>query len=79
MLQSQQMYFWKTIDNLILCTNPYDSDFQPKCMKSVVVTGANSLNPINNLGIGLELVKQLLDSGFRVYATHRSEMGGLAK
>ena len=63
--------FWKTIDNLILCTNPYDSDFQPKCMKSVVVTGANR-------GIGLELVKQLLDSGFRVYATHRSEMGGLA-
>ena len=40
-------------------------------MKSVVVTGANR-------GIGLELVKQLLDSGFRVYATHRSEMGGLA-
>ena len=51
--------------------NSYDSDFQPKCMKSVVVTGANR-------GIGLELVKQLLDSGFRVYATHRSEMGGLA-
>ena len=64
------MYFWKPIDNLILCTNPYDSDFQPKCMKSVVVTGANR-------GIGLELVKKLLDSGFRVYATHRSEMGGL--
>mgnify|MGYP003301553583 FL=1 len=40
-------------------------------MKSVVVTGANR-------GIGLELVKQLLDSGFKVYATHRSEMGGLA-
>ena len=40
-------------------------------MKSVVVTGANR-------GIGLELVKQLLDSGFRVFATHRSEMGGLA-
>ena len=40
-------------------------------MKSAVVTGANR-------GIGLELVKQLLDSGFRVYATHRSEMGGLA-
>lgn len=51
--------------------NPYDLDFQPKCMKSVVVTGANR-------GIGLELVKQLLDSGHRVYATHRSEMGGLA-
>ena len=40
-------------------------------MKSVVVTGANR-------GIGLELVKQLLNSGYRVYATHRSEMGGLA-
>ena len=40
-------------------------------MKSVVVTGANR-------GIGLELVKQLLDSGHRVYATHRSEMDGLA-
>ena len=40
-------------------------------MKSVVVTGANR-------GIGLELVKQLLDSGARVFATHRSEMGGLA-
>ena len=41
-------------------------------MKSVVVTGANR-------GIGLELVKQLLNSGYRVYATHRSEMGGLAR
>ena len=51
--------------------NPYDLDFQPECMKSVVVTGANR-------GIGLELVKQLLDSGYRVYATHRSEVGGLA-
>ena len=40
-------------------------------MKSVVVTGANR-------GIGLELVKQLLYSGYRVYATHRSEMGGLS-
>ena len=40
-------------------------------MKSVVVTGANR-------GIGLELVKQLLDSGYRVYATHRNEMGGLS-
>ena len=39
-------------------------------MKSVVVTGANR-------GIGLELVKQLLDSGYRVYATYRSEKGGL--
>ena len=39
-------------------------------MKSVVVTGANR-------GIGLELVKQLLDSGCRVYATYRSEKGGL--
>ena len=41
-------------------------------MKSVVVTGANR-------GIGLELVKQLLNSGYRVYATHRSEKGGLAR
>ena len=40
-------------------------------MKSVVVTGANR-------GIGLELVKQLLDSGCRVYATHRNKMGGLS-
>ena len=39
-------------------------------MKSVVVTGANR-------GIGLELVKQLLDSGYRVYATYRSEKGEL--
>ena len=39
-------------------------------MKSVVVTGANR-------GIGLELVKQLLDSGYRVYATYRSVKGGL--
>ena len=51
--------------------NPYDLDFRPKGMKRVVITGANR-------GIGLELVKQLLDLGFRVYATHRSDMGELA-
>ena len=50
--------------------NHYVAIFQAPHMKSVVVTGANR-------GIGLELVKQLLDSGYRVYATYRSEKGGL--
>ncbi len=50
--------------------NPYDLEYGPKGMKRVVITGANR-------GIGLELVKQLLDSGARVYATYRSEMGEL--
>jgi len=39
-------------------------------MKSVVITGANR-------GIGLELTKQLLALGNKVYATYRSDMGGL--
>ena len=50
--------------------NPYDLEYGPEGMKRVVITGANR-------GIGLELVKQLLDSGARVYATYRSEMGEL--
>ena len=39
-------------------------------MKSVVITGANR-------GIGLELCKQFLAKGNRVFATYRSNMGGL--
>ena len=39
-------------------------------MKSVVITGANR-------GIGLELTKQFLDNGSKVYATFRSDSGGL--
>ena len=39
-------------------------------MKSVVITGANR-------GIGLELTKQFLDNGSTVYATFRSDSGGL--
>ena len=39
-------------------------------MKSVVITGANR-------GIGLELTKQFLDNGCTVYATFRSDSGGL--
>ena len=39
-------------------------------MKTALVTGANR-------GIGLELTKQLLDSGYGVHATYRSHKGGL--
>jgi len=39
-------------------------------MKSVVITGANR-------GIGLELTKQLLEKGNKVYATYRTSLGGL--
>ena len=41
-------------------------------MKNAVVTGANR-------GIGLELTRQLLDSGYNVHATYRSNKGGLGK
>ena len=39
-------------------------------MKIAIVTGANR-------GIGFELTRQLLDSGYAVHATYRSNMGGL--
>ena len=39
-------------------------------MKCVVITGANR-------GIGLELCKQFLAKGNLVFATYRSNMGGL--
>ena len=39
-------------------------------MKTAIVTGANR-------GIGLELTRQLLDSGYNVHATFRSSKGGL--
>jgi NAD(P)-dependent dehydrogenase (short-subunit alcohol dehydrogenase family) len=39
-------------------------------MKTAIVTGANR-------GIGLELTKQLLDKGYYVHATFRSDKGGL--
>ena len=39
-------------------------------MKSVVITGANR-------GIGLELCKQFLAKGNRVFATYRNNVGGL--
>tara|TARA_B100000767_G_scaffold266467_1_gene283859 strand:- start:708 stop:1376 length:669 start_codon:yes stop_codon:yes gene_type:complete len=39
-------------------------------MKTVLITGANR-------GIGLELTSQLLDCGYKVHATYRSDMGGL--
>jgi len=41
-------------------------------MKTAVVTGANR-------GIGLELTRQLLDSGYNVHATYRSNKDGLAE
>ena len=48
------------------------SDFVAQSMKSVVITGANR-------GIGLELTKQFLDNGHKVYATFRSDSGGLGQ
>ena len=41
-------------------------------MKTAIVTGANR-------GIGLELTRQLLDSGYNVHATYRSNKGGLER
>ena len=41
-------------------------------MKSVVITGANR-------GIGLELCKQFISNGDRVFATYRNDIAGLAK
>ena len=41
-------------------------------MKTAVVTGANR-------GIGLELAKQLLESGYKVHATYRNDSGGLSE
>ena len=40
-------------------------------MKSIVITGANR-------GIGLELTKQFLADGDRVFATYRNDVGGLS-
>lgn len=40
-------------------------------MKSIVITGANR-------GIGLELTKQFLAGGDRVFATYRNDVGGLS-
>ena len=40
-------------------------------MKSIVITGANR-------GIGLELAKQFLADGDRVFATYRNDVGGLS-
>ena len=40
-------------------------------MKSIVITGANR-------GIGLELAKQFLADGDRVFATYRNDLGGLS-
>ena len=40
-------------------------------MKSIVITGANR-------GIGLELAKQFLADGGRVFATYRNDVGGLS-
>jgi len=41
-------------------------------MKTAIVTGANR-------GIGLELTRQLIDSGYNVHATYRSDKGGLTE
>ena len=41
-------------------------------MKTALVTGANR-------GIGLELTRKLLDSGYDVHATYRSSKGGLTE
>ena len=50
--------------------NPYLGMSLVVVMKNALVTGANR-------GIGLELTKQLLDSGFNVHATFRTSKGGL--
>ena len=41
-------------------------------MKTAIVTGANR-------GIGLELTRQLIDCGYNVHATYRSDKGGLTE
>ena len=53
-----------------MTANLMNRPLKPTSMSVVLVTGANR-------GIGLELVRQMLDQGHTVHATYRTSIGGL--